>query len=176
MTRIAILAAGIILTILLVFVFQYPLWLSGVIALSVMMAFLATYRDKPESQSITLIALNLFFSLLILLVFGTRSEWTQAHLTLFLALLSMSTLSGSLERLIFSGKRQFPAFTLLFVLLFWLPVIFVAFMVVQRRLGLPGGVGVGAVLMLIVFRDIVRRKKEFDAFDEDGSSPNTERQ
>ncbi len=113
----------------------------------------------------TLVTVTLFFSLLILLVFGTRSEWTQEHMVLFISLLMASAFFGSLEILLFQGRKQFPAFTLLFLLFFWLPIVFVVFMLLKNRFGLEGGLAITAVLLAIVIRDLFRRKKEYDSFE-----------
>lgn len=165
MIRIAIAAGGVIFILFLILVFQYPLWLSGISGVTFLFAFLASYRAKQGSPSMTLVTVTLFFSLLILLVFGTRSEWTQEHMVLFISLLMASAFFGSLEILLFQGRKQFPAFTLLFLLFFWLPIVFVVFMLLKNRFGLEGGLAITAVLLAIVIRDLFRRKKEYDSFE-----------
>ncbi len=164
MIRIAIAAGGVIFILFLVFVFQYPLWLSGISGIAIIFAFLASCRAKQGSQPITLVTVTLFFSLLLLLVFGTRSEWTQEHIVLFISLLMASTFFGALEILLFHRRKQFPAFTLLFMLFFWMPIVFVVFMLLQNRFGLEGGLAITSVLLVIVIRDVFRRKKEYDSF------------
>jgi len=158
MTKIIIAAGGLLTVVLSFIMFSFPLYISAVIIAGISLGLLGVFRADDLSKE-ALIALDVLFMLLIIIVFSRT--WVPETLELFMAFISVSMISGGLESIIFANKKMNPALGLLFTVLFWMPLSVPVYFLVERKMGLLGGVIVLAVLFLIVVRDIYRRKADF---------------
>ncbi len=158
MTKIIIAAGGILTVVLSFIIFSFPLYISGVIIGGIALGLLGVFRADDLSKE-ALIALDVLFMLLIMIVFSRT--WVPETIELFMVFISVSMISGGVESIIFANKKMNPALGLLFTVLFWMPLSVPVYFLVERKMGVLGGVIVLAVLFLIVVRDIYRRKADF---------------
>jgi hypothetical protein len=79
---------------------------------------------------------------------------------LFVLFISVSLGIGSIDTLLFQGKKIHPMLGLVFTLFFWAPLSIPIYYIVERKMGSVGGTVVLIALFAIVVRDLFRRKKE----------------
>jgi hypothetical protein len=156
MTKI-IIALGGALTIALSFIlFSFSTTVTVAIVASIGLAILASLRSENLSQ-VSLLALDLLFMLLVMVVF---KETFAESMELFMLFVSVSLAVGSVDTLFFHGKKIHPMLGLVFTLFFWAPLSVPIYYIVERKMGEIGGIVVLIALFVIVVRDIFRRKKE----------------
>jgi FtsH-binding integral membrane protein len=152
-------AGGIILSLLVIVVFKYPPEIITLVCFGSGLAIAGTLRETRVSQA-TLLTLDILFMLLIIGVFSTSNSWPSESIGLFLTFLSISAITGGIESILFSSKKIHPAVGLFFTVLFWAPIAVPVYFIVENKLGTIGGAVSIAVLLIIVIRDLQRRKKE----------------
>jgi len=152
-------ACGVVLCLLVIVVFKYPAETATLVCFGSALAIFGTLREKSMPQA-SVLTLNLLFMLLIIGVFGTSGTWSLENISLFLTFLSVSAIAGGIESILFSSKKIHPAAGLLFTVLFWAPVAVPVYFIIQNKLGTTGGAVGLVVLLIIVIRDLQRRKKE----------------
>lgn len=157
--KLAVTAGGIVLSLLMLMVFSYPLNITILVVVASLLSVFAVLRDENSSKQV-LIALDLLFMLLILLVLGMNGQWEKDSINLFLLFISVSSLAGSLESIIFANRKRNPFLNLIFTVLFWAPLAIPIYYIISPKGGSIGGIAGVAILLVIVFRDIKRRKKE----------------
>lgn len=156
MTKI-IIALGGALTVALSFIlFSFGTGVTAALVAAVGLSVLASLRSENISQ-VSLLALDLLFLLLVMVVF--RESFAES-MELFILFISVSLIIGSIDTLVFQGRKVHPMLGLIFTLFFWAPLSVPIYYIVERKMGEIGGIAVLAVLFLIVVRDIFRRKKE----------------
>lgn len=156
MTKI-IIALGGALTIALSFIlFSFSTTVTVAIVASIGLAILASLRSENLSQ-VSLLALDLLFMLLVMVVF---KETFAESMELFMLFVSVSLAVGSVDTLFFHGKKIHTMLGLVFTLFFWAPLSVPIYYIVERKMGEIGGIVVLIALFVIVVRDIFRRKKE----------------
>ena len=157
MTKIIISLCAIMTVFLTFFLFSFTTYVIGLIIVGAGLAIIASFRSDDVSRT-SLIALDLLFMLLIMVVF--RNTLAMATLEFYVFFIGISLIIGSVEMILFSGRKMHPALGLLFTVFFWAPLAIPIFFIVENKMGTTGGVVVVMVLFLIAVRDIFRRKKE----------------
>ncbi len=157
MTKIIIALCSLLIVFLSFYLFSFSISVYAAIIVAAALSVLASLRSDDTSR-ISLIALDLLFMLLIMVVF--KNTLIEQTIELYILFISVSLIFGSAETIIFHNKRMHPALGLLFTVFFWAPLSIPVFFIVENKLGTLGGVAVVVVLFLIAVRDIFRRKKE----------------
>jgi|SRR6056297_322267 len=157
MTKIIIALCAILTIFLTFFLFSFQGYVIALIIVGAGLAIIASIRTDDVSRT-SLIALDLLFMLLIMVVY--RNTLAMATLEFYIFFIALSLLVGSLEQILFANKRMHPVLGLFFTVFFWAPLAIPIFFIVENKLGTTGGVAVVIVLFLIAVRDIFRRKKE----------------
>ncbi len=156
MTKIVISLCAILTVFLTFFLFNFQPYVIGLIIIGAGLAIFASIRSEDVSR-ISLIALDLLFMLLIMVVY--RNTLTMATMEFYVFFIGISLLIGSIEMVLFANRKMHPAVGLFFTVLFWAPLAIPVFFIVENKLGTTGGVLVVIGLFLIAVRDIFRRKK-----------------
>ena len=165
MYRIASILLSALLLFLLGFVFVHPLPTVWLVFVAVPLAVVALLLSRDDAKKL-LVTLNILFMLLILVLFTLNNKWDQASIALFLNCLSISLLFASAELIIFLKIKRRPFVDLLFLIGFWTPIAIPVFFIGQRTFGLPGGILLLAALFIIVVREMFKRKKALDLYQE----------
>jgi len=157
--KIGVIGAALIVVVLGWWVFPQPLETRLALGVSGLLAIGGVLREQNLSQQ-TLLALDLLFMLLVLVIFSLNGRWTPDETGFFLFFFAVSLAAGSLEGLLFGNRKEPPALGLLWIVLFWAPLAVPVFYIVYPKGQWIGSFAALAVLFVIAVRDLTRRKKE----------------
>src|SRR6056297_3139378 len=146
MTKIILSLCAILTVFLTFFLFSFQGYVNGLIVAGAALAVLASLRSDEVSRT-SLIALDLLFMLLIMVVY--RNSLALETMEFYIFFVGLSLLIGSVEMLLFAKRKMHPALGLLFTVLFWAPLSVPVFFIVENKLGTIGGVVVVIVLFVI---------------------------
>ncbi len=158
MIKLAVTAGGIVISLLMLLVFSYSLNITYLVVGAAVLSILAVLRDSNTAKQ-SLIALDLLFMILILLVLGMNGKWEPGTIELFLFFISISSIVGSVESIVFSARKTHPFLNLIFTVFFWAPLAIPIYYIILPKGGPVVGIVAVGLLMFIVYRDIRRRKK-----------------